>query len=36
MSYEWKDEYTFDFAERSPEYSEHKLEMQLVNNKVVE
>ena len=31
-----KDEYTFDFAERSPEYSEHKLEMQLVNNKVVE
>ena len=27
-----KDEYTFDFAELSPEYSEHKLEMQLVNN----
>lgn len=27
-----KDEYTFDFAEVSPEYSEHELEMQLVNN----
>ena len=27
-----KDEYTFDFAELSPEYSEHELEMQLVNN----
>lgn len=24
-----KDEYTFDFAELSPEYSEHELEMQL-------
>ena len=27
-----QDEYTFDFAELSPEYSEHELEMQLVNN----
>lgn len=27
-----KDEYTFDIAELSPEYSEHELEMQLVNN----
>ena len=27
-----KDEYTFDFAELSPEYSEHELEMQLINN----
>ena len=27
-----KDEYTFDFAELSPEYSEHELEIQLVNN----
>ena len=27
-----KDEYIFDFAELSPEYSEHELEMQLVNN----
>lgn len=27
-----KDEYTFDFAELSPEYSKHELEMQLVNN----
>lgn len=27
-----KDEYTFDFAELSPEYSEHELEVQLVNN----
>ncbi|MCM1284348.1 MAG: DUF1016 domain-containing protein [Muribaculaceae bacterium] len=27
-----KDEYTFDFAELSPEYSEYELEMQLVNN----
>ena len=27
-----KDEYTFDFAELSPEYLEHELEMQLVNN----
>ena len=27
-----KDEYTFDFAELSPEYAEHELEMQLVNN----
>ena len=27
-----KDEYTFDFAELTPEYSEHELEMQLVNN----
>ena len=27
-----KDEYTFDFAELSPECSEHELEMQLVNN----
>lgn len=27
-----KDEYTFDFAELSPEYSEYGLEMQLVNN----
>ena len=27
-----KDEYTFDFAELSPEYSEHELKMQLVNN----
>lgn len=26
-----KDEYTFDFAELSPGYSEHELEMQLVN-----
>ena len=25
-----KDEYTFDFAELSPEYSKHELEMQLV------
>lgn len=27
-----KDEYTFDFAELTPEYSEHELEVQLVNN----
>ncbi|MDO4284846.1 MAG: PDDEXK nuclease domain-containing protein [Eubacteriales bacterium] len=27
-----KDEYTFDFAELSPEYSEHELEVQLVNH----
>ena len=27
-----KDEYTFDFAELSPEYTEHELEMQLVSN----
>lgn len=27
-----KDEYSFDFAELSAEYSEHELEMQLVNN----
>lgn len=27
-----KDEYTFDFAELSPEYSEHELELQLLNN----
>ena len=27
-----KDAYMFDFAELSPEYSEHELEMQLVNN----
>lgn len=27
-----KDEYTFDFAELSPEYSEHELELQLVYN----
>ena len=27
-----KDEYTFDFTELSPEYSEHELEIQLVNN----
>lgn len=27
-----KDEYMFDFAELSPEYSEHELEMQLINN----
>ncbi len=27
-----KDEYTFDFAELSPEYSEYELEIQLVNN----
>lgn len=27
-----KDEYSFDLAELSPEYSEHELEMQLVNN----
>lgn len=27
-----KDEYTFDFADLSPEYSEHELEMQLVNH----
>ena len=27
-----KDEYTFDFAELSPEYSEHELEMHLINN----
>ncbi len=27
-----KDEYSFDFAELSPEYSEHELEMQLVSN----
>ncbi len=27
-----KDEYTFDFAELSPEYSEHELELQLINN----
>lgn len=26
-----KDEYTFDFAELSPEYSEHELELQLVS-----
>ena len=26
-----KDEYTFDFAELSPEYSEHELELQLVH-----
>ena len=27
-----KDEYTFDFAELSPEYSEHELEIPLLNN----
>lgn len=27
-----KDEYMFDFAELSPEYSEHELELQLVNH----
>jgi len=27
-----KDEYSFDFAELSPEYSEHELELQLVSN----
>ncbi len=27
-----KDEYSFDFAELSPEYSEHELEIQLVRN----
>lgn len=27
-----KDEYIFDFAELTPEYSEHELEMQLINN----
>lgn len=27
-----KDEYTFDFAELSPEYSEHELELELVNH----
>ena len=27
-----KDEYTFDFAELSPEYPGHELEIQLVNN----
>lgn len=27
-----KDEYTFDFAELTPEYTEHELEMQLINN----
>ena len=27
-----KDEYKFDFAELSPKYFEHELEMQLVNN----
>ena len=27
-----KDKYTFDFAELSPEYPGHELEMQLVNN----
>jgi len=27
-----KDEYTFDFVELTLEYSEHELEMQLVNN----
>lgn len=27
-----KDEYTFDFAELLPEYSEHELEMQLISN----
>lgn len=27
-----KDEYTFDFTELSPEYTEHELEIQLVNN----
>lgn len=27
-----KDEYTFDFAEMSPEYSEYELELSLVNN----
>lgn len=27
-----KDEYTFDFAELSPQYSEHELEIQLVNH----
>ena len=27
-----KDEYTFDFAELSPEYTEHELELQLVNH----
>lgn len=27
-----KDEYTFDFAELSPEYTEHELEIQLINN----
>ena len=27
-----KDEYMFDFAELSPEYSEHELEMQMINH----
>ena len=27
-----KDEYTFDFAELAPEYTEHELEIQLINN----
>ena len=27
-----KDEYIFDFAELSPEYSEHELELQLMNH----
>lgn len=27
-----KDEYTFDFAELTPEYTEHELEIELVNN----
>lgn len=27
-----KDEYTFDFTELTPEYSEHELEIELVNN----
>lgn len=27
-----KDEYTFDFTDLSPDYSEHELEIQLVNN----
>ena len=27
-----KDENTFDFAELSPEYSEHELEVQLASN----
>lgn len=27
-----KDEYAFDFVELSPQYSEHELEVQLVNN----
>jgi len=27
-----KDEYTFNFAELSPEYTEYELEIQLVNN----